>query len=247
MAISDKTRKLLWGRSGGVCAICARRLTADATDEDPAAVLGEQCHIVGRSPGGPRYAALGAEEVDGYENLVLLCAHHHREVDDQPNHYTADRLRAKKVEHERRMAAYTRTGLPAMRFLEDPRHRVVRLKRIETGGELWSYITAGYESTFDEPEPEDETEVELLGGFIQNLADYADIHDDLLPGDHLRIKFELTQHLRELGEAGFAVYAGHTQRIVEVDGRREPWPGKLYKIVRLEESESTEAEPVGVG
>jgi hypothetical protein len=27
------------------------------------------------------------------------------------------------------------------------------------------------------------TEVELLGGFIQNLADFADIHDDLPPGE----------------------------------------------------------------
>lgn len=118
-----------------------------------------------------------------------------REVDDPPSHYTADRLRAKNAEHERRIAAYTRTGLPAMRFLEDPRHRVVRLKRIQTGGELWSYITAGYESTFDAPEPEDETEVELLGGFIQNLADFADIHDDLPPGDDLRIKFERRRSL----------------------------------------------------
>lgn len=202
-------------------------------------------HIVGRSPGGPRYAPLGAEEVDGYENLILLCAHHHREVDDQPNHYTADRLRAKKVKHERRMAAYTRTGLPAMRFLDDPRHRMVRLKRIQTGGELWSYI-AGYESTFDEPELEDETEVELLGGFIQNLADYADIHDDLPPGDHLRIKFELTQHLRELGEAGFAVYAGHTSASSR-SRKARALAGQALKIVRLEESKNTEAEPAGVG
>ncbi len=89
------------------------------------------------------------------------------------------------------------------------------------------------------PSPKDETELELVGDFIQNLGDYADIHEDISPRDHLRIKFELAQQLRELGEAGFAVYSGHTQRILEVDGRREPWPGQLYKIVRLEEWEST--------
>jgi len=241
VAISDKTRKLLWGRAGGICAICDRPLTAAPTADDPAAVLGEECHIVARSVGGPRFAPLPPEKVDACENVILLCAHDHRRVDDQPGHYTTAWLRGKKAEHERRVAALGRAGVPDARFLDDPRHRSVRLSLITTGGELWPYITGGFESVFDQPDPEDEAEVGLLADFVQNLADFSDIHDDLPQGDHIRIKFELTQQLRELSEAGFAVYAGNTQRIFEMNGQRIPWPGKIFRIVRLEASDRLRA------
>src|SRR5205085_1467643 len=46
VAISDKTRKLLWGRSGNRCAICRRTLSVDGTVVDAEAVVGEECHIV---------------------------------------------------------------------------------------------------------------------------------------------------------------------------------------------------------
>ncbi len=134
MAISAKTHKLLWGNSGGSCAICDRRLTAEPTDDDPAAVLGEECHIVARSSGGPRFASAPLDEVDAYENLILLCADDHARVDHQPGYYTADWLRAKKIEHERRVIARGRAGGFDARFLEDPRHRAIRLSRVTTGG-----------------------------------------------------------------------------------------------------------------
>ena len=46
MAINDKTRKVLWGRSGNRCAICRRELVLDATTVDDVSVVGEECHIV---------------------------------------------------------------------------------------------------------------------------------------------------------------------------------------------------------
>jgi hypothetical protein len=100
MTISDHDRKILWGSSGLRCAICNRRLVVEATATDRDSIVGEECHIVARSPGGPRAGHLPPEEVDCHTNLILLCRNDHRMVDDQPGTYTSDVLRAKKAEHE---------------------------------------------------------------------------------------------------------------------------------------------------
>ncbi|TYB43958.1 tetratricopeptide repeat protein [Actinomadura chibensis] len=100
MSISDKDRKILWGRSGNRCAMCRRILVAERTPVDDDAIVGEEAHIGARSPGGPRFGEGRPDAVDGYENLILLCGIDHKKVDDQFQHYTAARLRAIKSEHE---------------------------------------------------------------------------------------------------------------------------------------------------
>lgn len=100
MSLSDKDRKILWGRSGNRCALCRRLLVAQRTSVDEDAVVGDEAHIAARSPGGPRYGEGVPAAVDGYENLILLCRVDHKMVDDQPMHYTATRLRKIKAEHE---------------------------------------------------------------------------------------------------------------------------------------------------
>jgi hypothetical protein len=64
---------------------------------------GEECHIVAQSPGGPRAAEIA--DVDGYQNLILLCRKHHKQVDDQRAHFTVERLKEIKREHEQREAS----------------------------------------------------------------------------------------------------------------------------------------------
>lgn len=73
----------------------------DATAADSETVVGDECHIVARSPEGPRAdLALSEEKLNEYENLILLCKNHHKMVDDQPETYTADTLREMKRKHE---------------------------------------------------------------------------------------------------------------------------------------------------
>ena len=76
MAITDKTRKIFWGRSGNRCAICRRELVIDATSADDESVVGEECHIVSGKGQGPRYnSSVSEERIDDPENLLLLsCA-----------------------------------------------------------------------------------------------------------------------------------------------------------------------------
>ena len=102
MTILDKTRKLLWARSGNQCALCRHELIREPTGNDDDSIIGDECHIIAKNPNGPRgNPSIGKEYIDSYENLILLCKIHHKLVDDQPNTYTVDYLRKVKEEHER--------------------------------------------------------------------------------------------------------------------------------------------------
>jgi hypothetical protein len=100
MTISLKTRKMLWGRSGGLCAICKKRLFEDESETDDPSVLGEECHIVAREKDGPRGDdPLPEEKRDLFANLILLCLEHHKIIDDQPDKYTVVLLNQIKADH----------------------------------------------------------------------------------------------------------------------------------------------------
>ncbi|WP_426502469.1 hypothetical protein ACPPVO_33075 [Dactylosporangium sp. McL0621] len=60
---------------------CRAALTAEASGADRVAALGEMAHIVGESPNGPCGGSpLTRAERERYENLFLLCGHHHELV-----------------------------------------------------------------------------------------------------------------------------------------------------------------------
>lgn len=102
MSISTKTHKMLWGRSGNRCAMpnCRRLLYEDETLTDDASLVGEEAHIVARSVDGPRgVSPLTTDERDKYDNLVLMCSIHHKQIDDQPNEFTVEKLHVIKQVH----------------------------------------------------------------------------------------------------------------------------------------------------
>lgn len=103
MSISIKTHKMLWGRSGNRCALeeCRKELVMDATETDDESLIGEECHIIANSTNGPRGDTSIQEDLDKYENLILLCRIHHKIIDDQPNTYTVERLKKIKATHEK--------------------------------------------------------------------------------------------------------------------------------------------------
>ena len=100
-AITQKTRKLLWGASGNRCAICKRKFAINGALDSQPSLVGEECHIVSGKRKGPRAdRSFPAELIHRVENLLLLCNVHHKMVDDLPKTYPAERLREIKREHE---------------------------------------------------------------------------------------------------------------------------------------------------
>lgn len=100
VAITDETRKRLWGRSRNRCTPCCQDLIRADAGEGSGALIGQEAHIIARSPSGSRYESGHPEDRDGYDNPILLCANDHLEVVTQSAHYTVERLRSMKHRHE---------------------------------------------------------------------------------------------------------------------------------------------------
>ncbi|MGQ0369608.1 NACHT domain-containing protein [Leucobacter sp. Z1108] len=108
MGVSVTTRKTLWGRAHNECAFptCLQELTFDSETSDTAAagvrIIGEEAHIRAQRAGGPRYDA-GYADVDGYDNLMLMCPTHHAMIDaNNGADYSVKSLEKMKAEHERK-------------------------------------------------------------------------------------------------------------------------------------------------
>lgn len=98
----EQTVRKLFALSMNQCAF--PDCTTPIVDERTGTILGEVCHIHAQSQGGPRYdAAQNQEERNASDNLVLMCRNHHKVIDASENliEFTAERLRAIKLAHER--------------------------------------------------------------------------------------------------------------------------------------------------
>ena len=103
--IKTKDIKILWARAAGLCSMpdCRRKLTMDNQEETASLTLGEMCHIVGetnseKSPRG--ISKLPEEDRNNYSNLVLLCSHHHTEIDKNETDWPVEILHKVKDDHE---------------------------------------------------------------------------------------------------------------------------------------------------
>src|ERR1700686_4129326 len=99
---SERSLKVLWGLSGGVCAFpgCTTPVI-ESSGEQGAIVIGEIAHILPNSDHGPRSPSL--DDIDGrgdYGNLIVLCPTHHTLIDNEPLSYPESVLRTWKGVHE---------------------------------------------------------------------------------------------------------------------------------------------------
>jgi hypothetical protein len=97
----DSTVRRLYALSTNKCAFpdCPTELVTAQTGT----IVGEVCHIRAQNPGGPRYeASQDDEERHGFDNLILMCGVHHKEIDATANlHiYTVGWLLHAKRAHE---------------------------------------------------------------------------------------------------------------------------------------------------
>lgn len=105
MAITQKSIKILWSASGGLCAFpeCQQRLTFSEAGDFAPYTLGEMAHICGDQPGANRHnAAQTPQERDDYQNLILLCPTHHSLIDRAENEgrFPVEFLHQIKTDHE---------------------------------------------------------------------------------------------------------------------------------------------------
>lgn len=107
MTLSNKDRKILWGKAGNQCSyrykreICNQKLLEAPNGNET--VVGFECHIIGKTKDSARYLREYPEDkMDSYENRVLLCGSHHKIIDNKNNEqiFTIPIVRRMKKEHE---------------------------------------------------------------------------------------------------------------------------------------------------
>lgn len=119
--IPIKEQKLIWGFAAARCSKpdCRTLCVAVAKGQDPNVTIGEIAHIHSYSDEGPRAnPSLSQKDRNNYDNLILLCANHHTEVDGQHNSYSADILRDWKRQHETWIDEKLQASIAAVSFAE---------------------------------------------------------------------------------------------------------------------------------
>ena len=217
-------------------------LVVDSTPHDDESVVGDECHIVSSRPEGPRYdATYPAEDLDAYQNLILLCRTHHKQVDDQTAPFSADILRQMKSNHE----------VWVLERLEDPeRPKPVRLRRIKenipsflsrltTGKEILDLVSNAMGYSFDHDDLKSQQEVDLVGGFIQTVQDWGEVSAGMESGDRVQTAYSLTASLRELEENGFLAFGAREVQLLEGGIQAVPssWPIAILRILRRDNAE----------
>ncbi|MBB2701071.1 UNVERIFIED_ORG: hypothetical protein GGI66_005785 [Rhizobium esperanzae] len=105
--VDQKTQRALWARAAGRCQYrgCNCELIGELLSGKEDKMFGFVAHIVADSPNGarghPTRSALLARDIS---NLMLLCAKHHRLIDDEaPDDHPEELLLRMKDDHERRV------------------------------------------------------------------------------------------------------------------------------------------------
>ncbi len=88
--VKDSDIKLLYSLSAGRCNICYTAIFYPKLDETGHVNIGEMAHIVAYSNNLSAPRAIDSSIPDNsYSNLILLCANHHKEIDQDLRKYTS--------------------------------------------------------------------------------------------------------------------------------------------------------------
>ena len=199
----------------------------DEAPSDPEAIVGDECHIIAKEQRGPRGGEEWPKSLDSYSNLILLCKVHHKLVDDQPNRFSSDNLRRLKRAHEE----WIRLTL-GKQVTYDEKSQPLYAWRLQTSGDIVKIISRAEAYQYDNPEPANEEEAELFGNFLQNIFDWGECWDDIGPYDRLKAQYSISEELRTLEEAGFAVFGTLLKVPFESMGKVIPLRTSVVNIVR---------------
>ncbi len=209
MSVTHKIRKLLWGRSGNRCAICRCTLARINDDNGEHVVVGEECHIIAKSSNGPRGSTtFPRTNIDSYDNLILLCCSHHKEIDDCPMYYTQSKLQQIKRAHERFVETRTDVFELENKGEQSDRTQTSHLVRLCSGEELWHILNSSEAWAHRCDDLRKRGEKDAIADFLQYCQDYCDLSHVLEARDVVELEFSLTEELSHLEKMGFYVFGG---------------------------------------
>ncbi len=231
MAISDRVRKSLWAKSANRCSICKTELFAKQEGSEEYNI-GEECHIISSKSNGPRYKP-NLDDYDTFDNLILLCRNHHREVDELTDTYTEELLRYVKLKRENWVQETINSAIKSDNQIK-PRF----LTRITSGKELLNILneSLGYRTDYDEVGSEEDAD--FIGGVLQDLIDYGELSGMVEPYDRVKMSYQLNDLLKTLDDKGYILFGEKTvERVKFGDGDGDKWSIATIIIKRKDSSE----------
>ena len=232
MAITPKTRKQLWARSGNICAICYCHLAENETEEDSFSIIGDECHIISKKPNGPRYIP-NFGDYDDISNLIILCKTHHKMVDDQFKKYSIDYLRSIKSKHEKWVADSLKKD--KKNFSKSKYSKDSFLPRITSGKELFNILWNAHLYAFDYCELNTKEERETVSIFFQFLEDYGDLSTEIEIGARIEVDEILSEQLKNLETLGLWVFGIKGKKKMPYGDKTEYWPMPIIVIIRKDD------------
>lgn len=224
MSIKNKSRKKLWGKSGNKCAICKKELFPE---REKKLNIGEECHIISSKERGPRYKP-GLDNYDDYDNLILLCRNHHKEIDELPETFTEEVLRYFKLSHENWVSTLLNEAINS-----EKKQKPKFLVRITSGKELLNILSYCHGSRIDYDEIESNEESEYISEIFQELTDYIDLIGMVEVPEQVKIGFQLQKKLNELENKGYYLFG---ERIIEEhkfsNGQSSDWNIAILVVKR---------------
>ncbi len=200
-------------------------------------VIGDECHIVSPIAAGPR-GAFPIGDVDGYDNLILLCPNDHRLIDSLVDDYPRERVLAVKHAHEDwvRTKLAASDGLSPLTIL---RAEPAALRYLGTAREVLNVAVSAEESSLDHEDIETEGELDLVAGFLQLVHDHAEMWDDYEPALRVRATFELDKEIKRLKDVGWLVFGARARGRLQggKSGGDTDWDTAYLRLVRVESSD----------
>lgn len=231
MAITDRTRKSLWAKSGNRCSICKTELFSNKVDSEEFNI-GEECHIISSKDKGPRHKP-NISDYDLFDNLILLCRNHHREIDELTDTYTEELLRYIKLNHEKWVQTTINNAINSQKKAQ-PKF----LTRITSGKDLLNIVSDSHGYRTDYDEIENEEDAEYIGGVLQDLVDYGDISGMVETYDKVKMGFELNKLLKDLEEKGYYLFGEKgIERMKFSNGETDRWSIATLVIKKKDSSE----------
>lgn len=201
MAIKQSVRDKLIIHSAGKCAKCQRELLVEGKK---VCNVGEVCHIISKQKSGPRYQA-GLEDYDCFDNLIVLCANCHKEVDTNVEEYTIERLKEMKSSHDRDNAEKPKS----------PKNKALIFSKIKFGQELGCLIWGChcYNISHEDLKGEGLNIINELDDYIQNLLN---LQEYMNYNEKKSTYNDLQNYMQSLGQLGYSIFAGKTTSLVDV-------------------------------
>lgn len=222
-----------------MCAICRAELTELVGKSG--LVLGEEAHIVAQREAGPRGRSGDRSDIDGYDNLILLCANDHKRIDLHPESHTVAWLRGKKAEHEAWAAA--KLAEDPLRIVVSAGEDTVRMDPVITGAQAWDLIAGAAMFDFQPPANDDDRDAsDAADDFLTNARDTAEVWEAIRDtgfGAVREAQRSLQDMIAGLWERGLFVYGCRLSRTLK-GGVGSPVPFDLAVLAVLSAAELRE-------